>query len=237
MSQPGTMRWNLKAKKILSYDVGVGASKPMRRAGAFKMYWHVQGMKTEYEGEIEFNNQKFVVTPSESYGYQDKNWGTDYTNPWIWLNCNRFTLQGSKDVLAKTSLVVGGGTPVLAGVPLERKILVAFVYEERLYEFHFLKLWESPQHRFSCYPNEKGEMVWEVDAENSDARIAIRFSCPLSKMLKINYENPKGQWLHRDLWNGGHAHGTVELFSKDLFSENRIAIFEGSFGGCEFGLY
>ncbi|MCK5245546.1 hypothetical protein KAR02_01500, partial [Candidatus Bipolaricaulota bacterium] len=51
MSEAGTLSWDLRAEKVLSYSVGPGASRPMRALEAFRMFWHVQGMLTRYEGE------------------------------------------------------------------------------------------------------------------------------------------------------------------------------------------
>ena len=39
------------------------------------MYWHAEGMKTAYAGEVEFDGEKYEVTPERCYGYADKNWG------------------------------------------------------------------------------------------------------------------------------------------------------------------
>ena len=86
MSDNGSMSWDLTAKKQLSYSVGYGADALFRTTRAFQMFWHVAGIKTEYSGEIDFNGRRFTVEPETSSGYQDKNWGQDYTNPWVWLN-------------------------------------------------------------------------------------------------------------------------------------------------------
>jgi tocopherol cyclase len=88
MSDAGSMRWDLRVKKILSYSAGYPTSRPFRWLHVFEMFWHVQGMLSEFSGEIEFDGEVYDVRPETSYGYQDKNWGTDFTNPWIWLNCN-----------------------------------------------------------------------------------------------------------------------------------------------------
>ena len=29
-----------------------------------------------------------MVTPEKIYGYADKNWGRDFTSPWVWLSSN-----------------------------------------------------------------------------------------------------------------------------------------------------
>ncbi len=88
MSDAGTMSWNLTAKKTVSYSLGYAAGDFSTANNVMQMAWHVNGMRTEYTGTVTFNGQIYDVTPATSYGYQDKNWGNDYTNPWIWLNCN-----------------------------------------------------------------------------------------------------------------------------------------------------
>jgi len=110
ISDAGTMSWDLKAKEEISFSVGYGASLPFRVSNLFSMLWHVRGMKVRYEGGIVFNGQSFPVRPETSFGYQDKNWGRDYTNSWIWLNCNCFRDEDGT-LLEGTSLDIGGGNP------------------------------------------------------------------------------------------------------------------------------
>ena len=43
------------------------------------MYWHAQGVKTEYSGTVTLDGEEYVVLPEKSYGYADKNWGSDFT--------------------------------------------------------------------------------------------------------------------------------------------------------------
>jgi len=121
MSEAGEMSWDLEADKTLSYSVGFGASGLFRALNAFEMFWHAQGMLTRYEGTITFNGEIFDVTPETSAGYQDKNWGQDYTNLWIWLNCNNFTSRATGKKLPLTSLDVGGAEPVVWGWALPRR--------------------------------------------------------------------------------------------------------------------
>jgi len=52
MCDAGALSWNLKVNKQIAFNVGYGASKPLRDADAFAMYWHAEGMKTAYQGEI-----------------------------------------------------------------------------------------------------------------------------------------------------------------------------------------
>ena len=88
MCNAGEMTWNLTIDKQVAFNVGYGASKPLRDAEAFAMYWHAEGMKSAYKGSVTFNGRKYTVTPEKSYGYADKNWGRDFTTPWVWLSSN-----------------------------------------------------------------------------------------------------------------------------------------------------
>ena len=232
MSDAGQMSWDLKAEKVISYSVGYGASAPFRRLGLFDMFWHVQGMKTRYTGTISYNGSDYEVQPESSCGYQDKNWGRDYTNPWIWLNCNCFENPdgGSED---SASLVVGGGNPRVAGMSLGEKILVAFGYRGQLYEFNFTRLLFQRQEWHCRIENDY--VFWEVDVSNRTHRLTSFFSCPVESMILVNYENPAGVKNHTQLWNGGHASGTVRLTERR--TGTTICRLTGEFGGCEYGRY
>ncbi|MFC2078468.1 tocopherol cyclase family protein [Candidatus Bipolaricaulota bacterium] len=236
MSEAGIMSWDLRAEKVLTYGVGPGASRPMRAVKAFAMFWHVQGMLTRYEGEIIFNGETYIVSPETSAGYQDKNWGRDYTNPWVWLNCNNFSDHKTGRQLTRTSLDVGGGTPVLFGFRLPRKLLIAFYHEGELYEFNFSKLHTQPWQQFNVTLDDTA-MRWEIIATTRRAKIEIDFSCPRDHMLLVNYENPAGRKNHDQLWNGGHASGIVNLYHRRGRDYALIDSFDGELGGCEYGEY
>ena len=88
MCDAGNMQWDLTIDKQIAFNVGYGASKPLRDAEAFAMYWHAEGMKGADSGTSVFNGRQYIVTPEKSYGYADKNWGRDFTTPWVWLSSN-----------------------------------------------------------------------------------------------------------------------------------------------------
>ena len=200
------------------------------------MFWHVQGMLTEYSGTIIYNGQEYIVRPETSAGYQDKNWGSDYTNPWVWLNCNNFTSADTGEKLSYTSLDVGGGKPIVFGVPLGEKVIIAFYYKGELFEFNFSKFWTNTQLTVDCGIRDD-EVFWNIAAWNGKAKIEINFTCPKSHMQLFNYENPQGEKNHTELWNGGFASGTVRFYKKRGAGYFLIDKMEGSLGGCEYGRY
>lgn len=232
MSDSGEMSWDLKAEKELSYSVGYGASFPFRLSRLFSMYWHVQGMKVRYSGTIVFNGQEYTVSPEDSFGYQDKNWGRDYTNPWIWLNCNSFRDENGV-LLENTSLDIGGGKPKVAGIPIGEKVLGAFCYEGVFLEFNFAKIFFQKQN-WNCHiDNEK--VYWDIEVSNRTHTLSLSFSCIKDGMIKVNYENPAGKKFHNELWNGGEAKGTAVL--KERKNGKILCQLTGDHGGCEYGVY
>jgi hypothetical protein len=236
MSDAGEMSWELKAEKVLPYSVGYGTSAPFRAMKAFQMYWHAAGMLTRYEGRITFNGEEYRVEPGTSAGYQDKNWGSDYTSPWVWLNCNNFTSEKTGERLALTSLDVGGAQPVVFGVSLPRRLLVAFRHGGEMHEFNFSKFWTGSRQRFDC-PVSPEKVEWNIEAWNRKEKVEIRFSCPRSTMLNVNYENPDGEKRHNALWNGGYASGRLVLFRRAGKGWEEVESFSGELGGCEYGEY
>lgn len=236
MSDPGEMSWDLKAEKVLPYSVGYGTSPFFRALQSFQMYWHAAGMLTRYEGKVRFGGEDYRVEPESSSGYQDKNWGSDYTSPWVWLNCNGFTDRATGKRLTRTSLDVGGAQPVVFGVSLPRRLLVAFRLEGELYEFNFSKFWTGSRQRFDC-PVTDEKVEWNIEVWTRKAKIEIRFSCPRPTMLNVNYENPDGEKRHNELWNGGFAAGFVSLYRREAGAWAKVGDYDGELGGCEYGEY
>lgn len=81
MSDAGEMSWDLTIDKQIAYHVGYGASSIFRRLNAFEMFWHAEGIKTNYSGTVRLDGVVYDIIPERSYGYADKNWGADYTSP------------------------------------------------------------------------------------------------------------------------------------------------------------
>lgn len=235
MSDVGTMSWNLQVDKTLSYSVGYAASEIFQSLNAFQMYWHVPGMKATYSGTVTLNGQVFDVIPETSYGYQDKNWGNDYTNPWIWLNCNNLTSQKTGQKLANTSLDIGGGNPIAFGISLGKKVLVAFYHEGELFEWNFTK---ELQKQTASVTETATSLRWQIEAADLSNRIVVDFSAPKSRSQLIDYENPAGKKNHKKLWNTGWASGTIKLYKRTWYgSWALVDTFTGSMGGAEYGAY
>ena len=234
MCDAGEMTWELTVNKQIAFNVGYGAGDIMRALNAFEMYWHAEGMKTLYSGTVTVDGRRYTVTPETSYGYADKNWGGDFTSPWIWLSscCMESRITGKK--LENSVFDIGGGKPKVFGIPLDRILLGAFCYEGREFEFNFSKFWTKPKTIFRCFETDT-EIVWQVQQSNRKYVMRTCIHCRKDEMLFINYEAPNGSKQHNRLWNGGTGKGRIKLFEKKRGSLELIDDISVSHVGCEYG--
>lgn len=234
LSQAGEMQWNLKVNKQIAFNVGYGAGKLMRSLNAFEMYWHAEGMKTAYEGEVILDGEIYDVRPETCYGYADKNWGSNFTTPWIWLSSNDVVRKSDGKRLKNTVFDIGGGKPKVFGIGLERILLGAFYLEGTPIEFNFSKPWTGARTKFKCKET-KDEIIWHVEQENWGYVMQTNVHCKKSDMLFVNYEAPDGTMPHKRLWNGGTGFGWIKLYKKSCGVRILAEEFRIGHVGCEYG--
>ena len=232
MTDFGSISWNLKIKKDIAFNVGFGASKLFRKLKAFEMFWHAEGMKSYFEGEVIYNGEKYIVSKESCFGYADKNWGKDFTSPWVWLSSNNLTSRISGKKLHNSVFDIGGGRPKIGFVALNRKLLSALYYEGKCYEFNFSKFWTFTRTKFDSKET-RDKIIWHVEQKTWFNKMVVDIECKKDDMLLVNYEAPNGKKLHNRLWNGGNGIGVVKLYHhKKLIDE-----IEAKNIGCEYGEY
>lgn len=232
MSDAGEIKFRLKIKKQIAFNVGYGAGKLFRIIQAFEMFWHAEGMKTFYDGEIIYNGRKYIVSPENCYGYADKNWGKDFTSPWVWLSSNDIVSEITGKRLNNSVFDIGGGCPKVGPVALPRQLLSAFWYEGQEYEFNFSKFWMGVRTKFECKETET-QIIWHIEQSDWQDKMVTDIICEKKDMLLINYEAPNGLKKHNRLWNGGNGKGTVVLYHKHKLVD-RVRV---GHVGCEYGEY
>lgn len=221
MCKGGAMSWSLLIDKKVSFN-----------AGYFPMFWHAEGMKTEYRGEVLWNGRRFIISPKNCNGYADKSWGSDFTSPRIWLSsCNlRSEKKGTR--LRNSVFDIGGVRPKIGPFALKRRLLSAFWYEGRGFEFNFSKFWTFCRTKFSCRET-RTHIVWHVEQRTLFNRMVTDISCRKNTMLLMNYESPDGARRYRKLWNGGTGSGKIQLYRFGKLVDSIIA----TNVGCEYGEY
>ncbi|MBR6071356.1 MAG: hypothetical protein IKP77_00810 [Acholeplasmatales bacterium] len=234
MSDYGSISWNLKIEKIISFNVGYGASSLFRKMKAFEMFWHAEGMKSLFEGEIILNGKRYIVTKDTSYGYSDKNWGSNFTSPWVWLASSYLIDNRKGELLNNSCFDIGGGRPKIGPFALNRKLLSAFYIEGNGYEFNFSKFWTHTKTTFDSKELDD-YIVWRVTQSNRKYIVEIEAKCKKSDMLFINYESPDGKKRHNRLWNGGNGTASVKIYKKK--NKELIHDLTAFKLGCEYGEY
>ena len=172
------------------------------------------------------------MTPETSFGYSDKNWGKDFTSPWVWLSSNDVKSHKTGQRLNCTVFDIGGGCPKVGPIALKRKLLSAVYYEGRCYEFNFSKFWTFCRTKFDCKETDT-QIIWHVEQRTWRNTMIADFTCEKKDMLLIQYEAPNGTKKHNRLWNGGNGKGTLALYRDG----NWIDTLEVSSLGCEYGEY
>lgn len=228
----GEMTFDLTIEKQVAFNVGYGASAPMRRLQLFEMFWHAEGMKTAFSGSVTVNGERYRVEPDNCFGYADKNWGRDFTSPWVWLSSNDLVSLRTGKRLRDSVFDIGGGRPKIGPVALPRQLLSAFWYEGTPYEFNFSKFWTGCKTAFDCRETDS-QIVWHVDQSASGSRMVTDIVCDKKDMLLVRYEAPDGIMRHNRLWNGGNGRGTVRLYRKGRLIDEIAA----GHVGCEYGEY
>lgn len=236
MSDAGSISWDLSIDKQVAFHVGYGAGKLFRSLNAFEMFWHAEGMKTKYSGEVTLNGVKYLVRPETCYGYADKNWGGDFTSPWVWLSSNNLVSLRTGKRLENSVFEIGGGRPKVFGVALDHKLLGAFWYEGKNYEFNFSKFWTLSETQFESWETED-EIHWHVVQSTATAKLDAEIRCAKKDMLNINYEAPTGLKRHNRLWNGGNGTGVLKLYKRRLGKDILIDEIAAENIGCEYGEY
>ena len=232
MCDAGEISWKIRIRKRVAYNVGYGAGRLFRSLQAFEMFWHAEGMKCDFKGVIILNGERYRISPKNCYGYADKNWGKDFTSPWVWLSSNNLKSRITGKRLKNSVFDIGGGCPKVGPVALRRKLLSAFWYEGRPFEFNFSKFWTLPRTRFDCRETEE-QIIWHVDQSDLFDRMVTDIRCDKKDMLLINYEAPNGKKLHKRLWNGGNGRGEVKLYHRGKLVDDLIC----KNVGCEYGEY
>jgi hypothetical protein len=246
MCDAGRMYWDLVMDKQIAFNVGYGAGTAMRETEVFEMFWHCEGMKTAFEGKVFLDGEEYIVSKENSYGYADKNWGRDFTSPWLWLSSNHLISKTTGQELKDSAFVIGGGKPKIGKLALENKLLGAMWYEGEPYEFNFSKFWTLTKTSFKCKEKEH-TVTWRVVQKTPMAKMCTEISCPKEEMIFVNYESPDGERRHRRLWNGGNGEGTVKLYKKILQKDTGmkkpvwkwelVDEIQVKNAGCEYGEY
>ena len=238
MCDGGTMSWDLFIDKQVAFNVGIGTDKAVRDVAKYEMAWHAEGIKSAYGGTVKLGKEEYVVRPDDCYGYADKNWGSSYTIPWIWLSSNNLYSRIYGKKLENSAFVIGGGRPKAGALEIDNQLLGAFWYEGEPYEFNFTKPLTLPKTQFRVVEG-KNKVTWKIIQQTPLTKIYTSIECLKKEMINNNYETPNGDIIHDKLWCGGTGRGYIKIYEKGLDGFNldwkMVDYLEVENCGCEYG--
>lgn len=206
--------WSLRMDKKVAFHVGYSASKPVREINPFDMYWHAEGMKTNFEGIVTLDGATYEVTPEEGHGYADKKWGRDFTCPWFWLYGNQMKSQRTGEILTNSAFAIGGGNPVVMGIPLWSKPFADVYYEGTSREINYSEPWTFARMRYSCGMRD-GKVLWHMKAVNLTTAMEVKIVCDEDELQEVEYQAPTGEWNRDLVINGGTGKGEILLYRRN----------------------
>lgn len=228
-----SMLWSLRMDKKVAFNVGYSASRAIREINPFDMYWHAEGMRTNYEGMVTLDGEIYEVAPDTCNGYADKKWGRDYTCPWFWLHGSQMKSTKTGEILKNSAFAIGGGNPVVMGIPLRGKPFADVYYEGRSREINYSAPWTFAKMKYAC-GLKPGKVLWHMKAMNLTTAMEVKIVCSEDELMEMEYQTPMGAW-NRDLMiGGGTGKGEITLyerFGRQLRLIDRILVKDA---GCEY---
>lgn len=235
MCDYGEMQWELKVKKEYSVSNNTFYENILCKINGLDTHWYISALKAKFDGYVIKNGARYEINPETCNGYCDKNWGKNFPNPWITLASNKLRSKSTGKYLKNSAFSIVGCPPCVCGCPTKHKLFSHLLYENKYYDFNFLKALSIDKTRYKITDTEK-EIFWNVWQENTKSVLEAKIRCCKSDMLLLNYESPDGQKLHNNLWSGGNACGILYLWKKKLTSKTLIDKLIADNVCCQYGV-
>ncbi|MGL4986511.1 MAG: hypothetical protein ACRC5H_05150 [Treponemataceae bacterium] len=207
LSTAGSIIWDLKLVKKISWD-GIEKNCFPRKP---EMYWHGQGIKTEYRGHVILNGEEYIIEQDSCNGYADKRWGTSFPDPFFTIYSNDITSSFSGEKLKDSSLVIYN--QILKCTGLQKKEIVNFrlCIGNQNYIFDCNK---SKIQYTSSVNKEENLLHWTITVQKKEILIDIHVYCKKDEMIHLLHESPSGQLQFEDLQSGGTGWGRLSLYCR-----------------------
>ncbi|MGN1145071.1 MAG: hypothetical protein ACI4R5_01380 [Acetatifactor sp.] len=231
MTDAGYMEWDLEVHKSIACHTGAIANPFFCALNALDSFWHGEGIRTAYSGNVILDGVTYEVTPEDSYGYADKHWGRSFNRPWLQLASCKLKSERTGKELKYSALAIDGCCPKFLCFPLKPRLALQLTYTGE--DFTFGIPGSFSRAKWKAKETNK-RFIWHIKAQNKNALVKISMSSKKELLLPIDYEAPDGTKAAVPLYGGGNAVGAVELYR--IVPEGRqwidTLIIENGF--CEF---
>lgn len=214
MTDAGYMEWELEVHKAVSCDMGFITSAPATALGMLSSFWHAEGIRSFYNGNIVLNGAEYTVTPDTCFGYADKHWGRTFDSPLLLLTTAHLSSDRSDRTFRHSALAVNGCFPRFLFIPLKRRLMIQLTYMGEDFEYNFAKISCMSKCRWRTKETNK-RYIWHIKAQNKNSVIKISLNCTKSRIMELLYETPDGELTDKPLLCGAGGTGSVEIYRKE----------------------
>lgn len=211
MTDAGSMEWDLEVHKSIACHTGILACPLFNWLNALDSFWHGEGIRTAYKGNVTFNGEIYDVTPEESYGYADKHWGRKFNNPLLTLAGCKLTSKKTGKELKYSAVAIDGCRPRFLWFPLRPALSLQITYTGEDFTFLFAKPWRFSKSRWSVKET-KNRYIWHIKAQSRTAFAKVSLSAKKDEELPLRYELPNGDRPTEPILASGTGIGTIELY-------------------------
>ncbi|MCR5620534.1 MAG: hypothetical protein K6G18_01640 [Treponema sp.] len=200
MGNSGSIAWNLH------YSIEDGFFPSFRSKQA---NWACFGARTSVAGTIVMDGEQFTVSKDRSYGYFDKNWGRNFTNPFLHLSSSNLVSRISGRKLVESCFAIQG--------EYNKRLCILTSIEGKKLEFHaggyknYNTIYECTQ----MPEDDDGiKLHWSVSMNNRKYIIDVDIVCNAEQMFVRDYECPEGNRKVLKLIGGGSGMGEVKVYRR-----------------------
>ncbi len=213
MTDEGYMEWDLEVHKAVSCHTGSLSGTLFTALRALNSFWHAEGIRTFYQGQVILDGKLYRVDPESCCGYADKHWGRSYNHPWLQLSSGSISSQRTGRELKHSAFAVDGCCSRFFFFPLKRRLMIQLSYTGEDFEFFFARPGSFSRFRWKIKETNK-RFIWHIRAQNKDALIKISGCCRKEFMTSLRYETPDGTNPAHPPMGGGAGFGTIQIFRR-----------------------
>lgn len=221
----GSFAWNLR------YTIE-GSLMPNYASSGIN--WSCFGARTSFSGMILMDGEKYAVNTTTSYGYFDKNWGKDFSNPFFHLSSNNLTSNISGKKLLYSCFAIQG--------VYNKRLSLLSMLEDKKIEFHAggRKKYSIVYDFSETVPDDDGvKLHWTVSINDRKHVVDVDVFCKAESMIVREYECPEGGRKMLKVLSGATGTGELKLYRKvkknlELIEDVHIANCLCEYGNIEY---
>lgn len=213
MSDAGYMEWDLEVHKAVACHTGPIANRLFSAFNALESFWHGEGIRTFYRGNVTLNGVTYRVEPDDCYGYADKHWGRSFNRPLFQFASSHLLSARTGKELKHSALAIDGCCPRFLCFPLKHKLMIQLTYTGEDFEYNFARPGTFSRCKWKLKETNM-RYIWRIMAQNKTSVIKISGSCMKEQMMPLLYESPDGIRSKRPLLASGAGIGKVEIYRR-----------------------